>query len=151
MTIIEEQQREQEQERQQGKEQKREQEQADSMIITMLPSKDLHGPFRVKSLVLRTQKAVVPPKEALLAWEVRTFVDYQGRFQAGEEQSISILPLSFWQCGEVYQLGGNYGGKQCNVSGRLEPITREALGAQTTKNRVTHRDFLQKGPCTSAL
>ena len=54
---------------------------------------------------------------------MRTFVDYQGRFQAGKEQSISILPLSFWQFGEVYQFVGDYWGKQCNVSGRLEHIT----------------------------
>ena len=54
---------------------------------------------------------------------MRTFVDYQGKFQAGKEQSISILPLSFWQFGEVYQFGGGYWGKQCNVAGRLEHIT----------------------------
>ena len=47
-------------------------------------------------------------------------------------QEVSVVPLSFWQFGEVYQFGGEYWGKHCNVSGRLEYITLGKAGYVAT-------------------
>ena len=64
---------------------------------------------------------------------VRKFINYQGRFEAGKTQEVSVVPLSFWQFGEVYQFGGEYWGKRCNVSGRLEYITLGKAGYVATR------------------
>ena len=59
---------------------------------------------------------------------MRKFVEYRGKFRLGQEQQSAVLPLSFWELGETYQIKGSYWGAPCTISERLEYITLGRAG-----------------------